>query len=126
MFCGFNNEMLDGLDETFQGITKQAGQPATAVIQDTIRLLKEKDDLYYDVLRPKLGVEAGIKAWVESFKDEPLDPQVLRGCMLFAKGLYLQAFKRAEEDHCSLEESYRSEIDEMTAALKAMDEVFVL
>ncbi|KKR15339.1 MAG: hypothetical protein UT42_C0004G0010 [Candidatus Falkowbacteria bacterium GW2011_GWA2_39_24] len=125
--CGFNEKMLDGIKDLSKGVSEQ-GQQTTVdeEIKRIIQILKDKDDLYYDHLKPKLGPQEGIKEWVKSFQDEPINPLIVHGVTLFAKGLYEQAKIMAEKFDLTLEESYDNEMEEMAIALNTMAEVWNL
>lgn len=127
MFCGFNQNMLEGLKTALEAFRVQVSQADVknnnTAVKKIIGILESQDGLYYKKLRPAFGEVEGIKKWIESFDllPEKIDPLILYGLMLFTKGIYEQAFKRAEDDSLTLEKSYQSEIKELTLALDIIE-----
>jgi hypothetical protein len=106
--CGFNEMMFGGL--RLMGIS-----------EDVINTLKEMDDQYDQVLRPKYGAEKALRLLAEEFGQDKVSRELLKGFTLFARGLYEQAKKRATKDGISLGESYKREITDMDIFLSELE-----
>ena len=125
--CGFNEDMLNGIGQAFLGILEiltktQDSKDPKDIIEENIKLLKEMDDRYYDTLRPTYGVNKGLEILANEFGPQSgLNQDLIKGVSLFAKGLYKQASKRASTDSISLEQSYATEIREMTHFLAILN-----
>ena len=50
------------------------------------------------------------------------NPTMLKGLVMFAQGLFVQAQKRAKEERISLDAAYAYEVNEMSVFLAALDE----